>query len=222
VAEHRFAGSWSEEASLADGTRVVLRLLRPEDAPILARGFERLSPTSRYKRFLSARTGLTKQDLDYLTNVDGHHHVAIGALDQHGEGLGVARFVRLAEDEHKAEAAVTVIDDMQGKGLGGLLLNRLAGAAVERGVDHFRCSVLANNEPMRLLIEKLAPEGREVRHGEVVEVDIALPPLEAQQPEVAEDHPLYRILIGAAAGVLVVAHTTAGLRDWLLPTKKQT
>ena len=50
-----------EEHVLADGTRVILRHVRPEDAGEVRRGLERLSPQSRYRRFLSAVTALRKR-----------------------------------------------------------------------------------------------------------------------------------------------------------------
>ena len=72
------------------------------------------------------------------------------------EGLGVARFARLADQPEVAEPAVTVVDHAQGKGLGSLLLTRLAAAARERGIERFACEFLAVNEPIRYLIEKLS------------------------------------------------------------------
>ena len=203
-----FDGAWREESTLADGTRVVLRLLRREDAPLLQAGFDKLSPESRYRRFLSARTELGEEELRYLTELDGENHFAIGVQDEHGEGLGVARFVRLAGEPKVAEAAVTVVDGTQGKGLGRLLLQRLALAADERGVEWFRCEVLASNEPMRQLLAQLAPEAKQKHEGEVVRLDVPIAQLEAGAKEMPREHPLYRLFIGAAAGVLV-------LRGWL-------
>ena len=134
-------------------------------------------------------------------NVDGERHFALGALDAGtGEGLGVARFIRLDEGDN-AEAAVTVI------------------AAWERGLRQFRFTVLATNEPMRQLIERLSTECRVVRGGQIVEVDVPLSAPEPMPSERAKEHPLYRLLLDAAAGVLVVAHMTAGLRDWLRAKK---
>src|SRR5512141_853673 len=84
-----------EEHALRDGTRVVLRHVRPEDADTLRRGLTRLSPESRYRRFLEQVSQLTDAQVEYLTRVDGQDHVAIGAVTPDGEGAGIARFVRL-------------------------------------------------------------------------------------------------------------------------------
>jgi GNAT superfamily N-acetyltransferase len=157
-----------EEHALRDGTQVVLRHVRPEDADALRKGLERLSPESRYRRFLEQVSHLTDAQVEYLTRVDGQDHVAIGAVTAAGEGVGIARFVRL-KDPQAAEAAITVIDDMQGKGLGYLLAITLARAAWERGVRRFRGRVLAENpQILQLLAELGATLEKPDEHGGVV------------------------------------------------------
>src|SRR6266568_8681079 len=84
---HRFDGRYRETALLRDGSRVVLRLVRPDDKALLRRGFERLSPESRYRRFMSAKSQLTDAELAYLTEVDGWSHFALGAVVE-GAGGG--------------------------------------------------------------------------------------------------------------------------------------
>lgn len=159
-----------EEHVLADGTRITLRFIRPDDAEELARAFERLSTRSRYQRFFAPMPRLSDEMIRYLTDVDGDRHVAIVAttesLDMKREsGLGVARYIRLAEEPTVAEAAVTVIDEAQGRGIGKLLLASLARIAREHRVLAFRGMVLADNAPMRGLLSELSatlhPEDRE-------------------------------------------------------------
>jgi GNAT superfamily N-acetyltransferase len=150
------APDFSEEHTLDDGLRVRLRYIRPEDAVELRRGFEQLSPESRYRRFLGGLGHLSDENIRYLTNVDGHDHVAIVATrprpDATEEGLGVARFVRVTDEPTVAEAAITVRDDVQHRGLGRLLGVALAAAARNRGIAHFRGEVLANNDSVHQLL----------------------------------------------------------------------
>lgn len=157
----RFHAHYRERLSLADGTWAELRMVRPEDTALLRDGFERLSPRSRYQRFLSAKPRLSEQELRYLTEVDGERHLALGAVMRspggREVGLGVARFIRLAHAPELAEVAITVADDAQGKGLGRVLLERLVDAARERGVERFEFRVLAGNMPMYRLVQTLAP-----------------------------------------------------------------
>jgi GNAT superfamily N-acetyltransferase len=209
----RIDDQWAERATLDDGRPVDLRMVRPSDRETIARGFARLSERSRYARFLSARAALTPRELDYLvSDLDGDRHLALGAIDPaSGEGLGIARFVRLAESPEVAEAAVTVADEAQGKGLGRLLLARLVEAARERGVRSFRADVLAANEPMRALLADV-PEAVCRPRGEVVEVELPLDELHpAAPPETRRKSPLYRLLTAAARGQLLVERALAWL-----------
>jgi GNAT superfamily N-acetyltransferase len=199
-----------EEHQLRDGTRVTLRLIRPEDAGELRRAFARLSPRSRYQRFLGGVPALTDEMVAYLTQVDGEHHVAVvcaaDSLDLKSEvGLGVARFVRLKDEPDVAEAAVTVIDDWQGKGIGRLLLRALTGLALARGVRVFRAEVLADNGGMRHLLDEAGAAVR-AGDGQTLTFDVALPePADAIAEQSA--HPLRKLLRAAAASLRMGAPT---------------
>jgi GNAT superfamily N-acetyltransferase len=114
------------DVELRDGAEIRLRPIRPDDKPQLVEGFDRLSDDSVYKRFLSPLTALRPMDLLYLTEIDHHDHEALIAFDlRTGDPVGVARYVRSAEDPVRAEFAVTVVDDWQRRGVGTALLRRL-------------------------------------------------------------------------------------------------
>src|SRR5206468_686208 len=70
--------SYAAPHVLADGTRVTVRAIRPADRDELRRAFERLSATSRRRRFLVAPAELGDAQLAYLTDVDLVDHVALG------------------------------------------------------------------------------------------------------------------------------------------------
>ena len=174
-------GDYSEDVRLEDGTRMRVRPVRPSDKQRLVDGFARLSTESRRSRFFGPKTRLTQKELRYLTELDGVNHFAIGALALVGRrreedrGLGIARFVRSRDEPDVAEAAVVVVDDMQGRGIGHLLLERLVAAAVERGVRRFRSQVLARNSRMCDMITKAFPETRFATRGPVVVAEFLLP-----------------------------------------------
>lgn len=149
----------SDEATvtLEDGTVVTIRPIRPDDKAGLRSGILALSSRSRFLRFHGAVVEPSPAVLRYLTEVDGEHHVALVAtvpsLDlKELTGIGVARFVRDADDPTVAEAAVTVADAMQGKGVGKALLRELALRARALGVRAFRAEVLDDNAPMLELL----------------------------------------------------------------------
>jgi GNAT superfamily N-acetyltransferase len=211
VTQRFFTPDYVERTTLRDGTPVLLRLVQPDDKELLRREFEKWSPDSRYTRFHAPKERLTDEELRYLTELDNETHVAIGALREPGDGgepdgLGIARFIRLPEEPGQpvtAEAAISVADDAQGKGLGRLLFLRLVAAAAERGVERFRCFVLGSNSSMAALIEAISPDhSTEVEAG-VMSIDFALPNV---QPDVAHaetpEGGMYRFFRAVAEGAV--------------------
>ncbi|HEX6255919.1 MAG TPA: GNAT family N-acetyltransferase [Euzebyales bacterium] len=167
------------ETTLRDGTRVRIRQVAPGDRAQFVEGFDKLSTRSRYLRFHSAIEELSDAQLDYLTQVDQSDHVAWVAMDLDDPdepGIGVARFIRLNDEPHVAEAAVTVLDAYQGRGLGTVLLRVLAGAARARDIDVFRAYVLGDNRPMLSVLDRLGPT-RRARQDGVHQIDVDLGPV---------------------------------------------
>lgn len=141
---------------LADGTQVLIGPLRSEDAPLLADAFAQLSEESRRLRFLGPKPRLSSAEIRYLTEVDGHHHEAICAVDpETGRGVAIGRFVRDQDDPKRAEVAITVADDWQRRGLGKLLLEHLADRAREEDVHSFTALVSHENRNMNGLLEHI-------------------------------------------------------------------
>lgn len=165
------------EVVLKDGTGVVFRPLVPEDKQRLRIGLENMSPESRYRRFFAPITQLSDEQLAYLTEIDYKDHFAwIGLLaDSAGsQGVGVGRWVRDPDERESAEAAVTVVDQWQGKGVGSALLVLLARSAIERGVKRFTLEVLGENEPMMTLLQSVGAV-IDRRDGGVVFLHVPLP-----------------------------------------------
>jgi GNAT superfamily N-acetyltransferase len=181
---------------LRDGTRALVRPIRPEDKEKLLDGLERLSPESRYLRFMRPVRDLSERELTFLTEVDYHHHFAWAAMaldlpDQ--PGLGIARYVRDPLDPVVAEAAVAVVDEFQGQGLGKILLHLLAGTAIARGITHFRAWVLPENHRV---LDPLQRRGAELHYDDgLVRVDVPLP-----ETMEHEETTLHHALRAAAGG----------------------
>ena len=170
-------GSAHEQiVTLRNGTRALIRPIRAEDKEALADGLARLSSESRYRRFLRPVTSLNERELKYLTEIDYTNHYAwvAMAVDEPGEpGLGVARYIRDPLDPEVAEAAVAVVDDHQGQGLGTMLLRVLVAAARENGIHTFRGWVLGDNTNVLRPLERIGAR-RKPDHGVLrIEVDLA-------------------------------------------------
>jgi RimJ/RimL family protein N-acetyltransferase len=178
------ADEWSREASLRDGTPVLLRQIRPSDRQRIVEGLARLSPASRYLRFHSSVDRLTDAQLDELTQVDHHDHDAIVAIDVDRldrPGVGVARFIREPYEPEVAEAAITVADEYHGQGAGTMLLGALAARAREEGIEVFRSYVLDGNQQMLEVFDHLGAH-RELETDGLWRVDLAVPEDDSEVP----------------------------------------
>ncbi len=151
--------------TLRDGSTAVIRPVEPEDAGLLVDGFEALSDRSRYARFLTAVPRLPRHWVQELVDLDHRDREALGALDaQTGDGVGVARYVRLEDDPQEAEFAIAIADDWQGRGLGRILLGELVEAARANGLLRLSGDVLAANDRM---LELGRSVGRDAHLGDV-------------------------------------------------------
>jgi GNAT superfamily N-acetyltransferase len=181
------------EVELRDESWVGIRPIQPDDKDALLAGFRRLSPESRYKRFLTPMETLTSSQLAYLTEVDHSGHEALVAIELSSRDIvGVGRYVREGESD-RAEAAVTVADDWQGLGLGTALTRVLAGRAVEEGISCFTALLLADNAEMVGLLDSVGEVETTAREGETIQVLVPL------APEVVKDPALRSVLRAVAA-----------------------
>lgn len=171
----RASDSTGEHVALRDGSRVLVRPVRSIDKPLFLAGFERFGERSRYRRFLTTESDLLPEELEFLTEVDHRDHEAVGAIDPAtGEGIAVARYIRIPDEPHTVEAAVAVTDHWQGRGLGSVLLDRLTSRAVQEGVTDVRATLFTDNTGMLRLFERLGSLEVIRRDGNVMEIDVRL------------------------------------------------
>jgi RimJ/RimL family protein N-acetyltransferase len=153
---------------LRDGTVLEIRPIRSDDKELLVAGFRLLSDETRQMRFLTAKPRLTKGDLRYLTEVDGHDHVALVAVEREYPShiAAVGRFVRDREHPDMAEFAIVVGDPYQRQGLGHALGQALAGEAQARGIHRFTATVLSENAAVQKLIASIGEHLEYVPNGD--------------------------------------------------------
>jgi RimJ/RimL family protein N-acetyltransferase len=167
---------WEGHVVLADGGLAFVRPVRPEDFAGLGALHERMSRESQYLRYFSARRRLPASELMHSVSVDYRDRMAFVAFVQ-GRLAAYACYVRPEDgDAELAEIAFQVEDAQRGRGLGTLLLERLAAFAHERGLHRFTASVLPHN---RRMIEVFRDAGfpRRLRsEGGVVEVTLEIDP----------------------------------------------
>lgn len=134
---------------LDDGTPVLVRHLRPEDAPRLKQGFRKLNQLARRRHFLEDLKELDDARLRELVTTDRRDHVAWGAMDlsrPQEPGVGVARYRRLKQEPDAADVRIIVLEEYMGRGAGVLLHACVHRSAAENGIGTLYYDVHADNE----------------------------------------------------------------------------
>ena len=152
------AREFRAEATLKNGTPVVIRAVHPDDRERLSTAFEKLGPQSVFTRFFGRKSSLTAQELTAATDVDFETTVALVATLSKGGGEEViagGRYIAFegADGESVAEVAFTVVDDLQGQGLASRILAHLTEIARSRGIVRFQAEVLPGNAAMLKVFE---------------------------------------------------------------------
>src|SRR5690348_13681884 len=185
----------TELVALCDGSTVLIRPVQGTDAPLMADGFARLSARSRELRFLTRKKQLSSAELRYFTDVDHHDHEALVAVNPaDGRGVGIARYIRHADDPHAAEIAVTIVDDWQGRGLGTALVTQLSGRARCEGIHRFTALVAEDNTAVARMLRNTSAR-LAARGPGTVEYEITLTPPGRARPH--HPRPRARTVSGA-------------------------
>ncbi|MEN8130819.1 MAG: bifunctional acetate--CoA ligase family protein/GNAT family N-acetyltransferase [Pseudomonadota bacterium] len=158
MAIHPYPVELVTQWQLADGTDVVVRPIRPEDAELEQEFVQSLSAESKYFRFMQSLEKLTPIMLARFTQIDYDREMALVAVIREGtsdaEMLGVVRYVS-NPDRHSCEFALTVSDTWQRHGIGREMIRRLMAVARDRGIEVMEGEVLSNNTKMLALCERL-------------------------------------------------------------------
>ena len=139
-----------QQRYLFDGTQVIIRPIRAEDAGIEQDFVRGLSRESRYARFMATVNELSPAKLRYFTEIDYDRHMALVAIverDGGEEEIAVARYV-IGPDDRTCEFAVVVGDAWKGTGVAGMLMLSLIDVATRRGLAAMEGFVLASNHKM--------------------------------------------------------------------------
>ncbi len=154
---------WEADVLLRDGRTAHLRPILHEDAEGLVEFYSQVSDESKYFRFFAPMPTLSDRDVERFTNVDYHERVAfVMTVAQRIIGVGRYDVIDTSEGVTRAEVAFLVQDAHQGRGIAQLLLEHLAQAGRERGVDRFVAEVLPDN---RRMIQVFREQGYTVKGG---------------------------------------------------------
>jgi GNAT superfamily N-acetyltransferase len=139
-----------EVLALQDGDVVDIRAVSLGDEELLRRMFSRLSRETIYRRFHIPYPSVPQWAVALFMGVHGPggEYVVAAAGDKI---VGHAMYTR-SEDGRTADIGVVVEDEWQRRGIGKLLLSRLAAAAIRQRIEAFTGVVLGENRPMMSLM----------------------------------------------------------------------
>lgn len=173
--DHTEAGS----LIMRDGSTAAIRPAEPSDATMMQQFVDRLSPESRRHRFFSE--SLPSSDsiaaLCHSSNPRSQFTLIVTRVWD-GMPRIIAAGSYWARDEQTAEVAMAVDDGFHGKGLGTLLLERLALVAIRHNFTHLWAVTHADNLAMREVFRESGFTTHEAYEGEDMEVKLSLIPTE--------------------------------------------
>ncbi len=150
MAIHPYPSHLATEYKTRDGLTVKIRPISPEDAELEQEFVRRLSPETKYFRFMNTLRELSPAQLVRLTQIDYDREMAFVALTEiEGKEIevGVARYA-MNPDGESCEFAIVVADDWQGKGLARRLMGVIIDTARSRGIRYMNGDFLAENRRM--------------------------------------------------------------------------
>jgi acetyltransferase len=157
MAIHPYPTNLMERAQLPDGTDLVIRPIRPEDAEMEQQFVRGLSEQTKYFRFMQAIKELTPEMLVRFTQIDYDREMALIGVVKQEDGdveVGVARYMSRPGGE-VCEFAIVVSDEWRGRGIGARLMRSLMQNARERGFRVMDGEVLTANSRMLALMQSL-------------------------------------------------------------------
>ena len=146
-----------EETREIDGEVVTIRPVKPVDQRRIQEHFYNLDKKDVISRFFHDKSSFVRDEMEELSQIDYIKNLTLVAII--GE-FGFGRVVAVGEylfdtEENNAEIAFSVNRDFQGKGIGKILIKKLAEAARENGISGMHAYTSSRNKPMVKLFKIL-------------------------------------------------------------------
>ncbi len=146
-----------EERIEIDGEKILFRPAKPVDERRIQEHFYHLEKTDVVSRFFHEKTRFVRQDMQGMFQLDYIKDMTIiGVVGQSGfEKVAAVGSYYLEQSDNTAEVAFSVSKEYQGKGLGKILIRKLAEIARENGIAGLFAVTNPGNKSMIGLFRKL-------------------------------------------------------------------
>jgi acetate---CoA ligase (ADP-forming) len=165
---------------LRDGTTASIRIARPQDKEAVTAFFLSLSNESRLDRFFSRSLPEDRfiESLCDSSDPRSRLTLVVTRLRESAEWI-IAAGSYAARDGTTAEIAMAVADEFQGRGIGTLLLERLAVLAARNGFGHLWAVMQTQNQAMLEVFRRSGFDCHQKTEHGYVEIDLSVTPSEA-------------------------------------------
>jgi len=153
--------------ALADGRRIFLRPIIPDDVARLAFAFAHADIETLRSRFFTAAPPSDRASLEYLATLDYDHRLALLAMDETGASIAIGRYEGGPDpsDDHTAEVAIVVAPPWRRLGVGATVLCTLEPPAIEHGFTSLTALYLPSNRAVEALLRSIGYDQRHVEDG---------------------------------------------------------
>ncbi|MBW1961522.1 MAG: GNAT family N-acetyltransferase [Deltaproteobacteria bacterium] len=146
-----------EETYTINNQQVTIRPAKPVDERRIQEHFYTLDKNDVISRFFHEKSSFFREEVEGITQIDYIKNLTIVAVV--GE-FGFGKVVAIGEylldpDKNMAEIAFSVSKDWQRKGLGKIIIHKLAEAAKENHIDGFYAYTIPQNQAMIKLFKSL-------------------------------------------------------------------
>lgn len=152
---HHYPATLIETRARSRAWPLTLRPILPQDADLLARLVDELTPVTRRNRFHGA-IGLSPDQLRQMSALDYRNHLALVVtteVDGAEQLIADTRYV-VDPSGRGAEFALVVADGWQRQGVGAWAMQSLQRAATNAGLQWLHGEVLHGNLPMLGLMQR--------------------------------------------------------------------
>jgi acyl-CoA synthetase (NDP forming)/RimJ/RimL family protein N-acetyltransferase len=211
--------SYKENVLLKNGQGIILRPARPEDLPDVESFMKRVSHESLYMRFMAAISAVSPDIIKELCAGDFKNRGCLLAKtgdETDSKVIGLGNYVSIGNGR-TAEVAFLIEDNYQGKGIGTLMLERLAGLAVANGFVEFEAEVLSDNQQMINVFKSSGFERHQAWSSDTVHIELpvdsaaALWEITGLRERIAAANSLYPLLRPKVIAVIGASRDTSSI-----------